>query len=669
MTPVRLLRSCVETLVGFLLWPAFFSIISPFLVAVLSPWIALGLCSSDTAVGVPPSLLAWRRLPYLILPMVLVDLPIAVFCIATFLIELLLFRNPFILAICSLCRRASLPNREPAPPDSEAGLDVRERSRSNTNDGARYRRHTSIWAALEGDGDKVRPGDVRLISLNWLMALAERGGVLPRRQELPEEAFLSSAQLRRIEQGARRGFNLSGVEEANERLGEEPSISSLFAFVASYCGRKRNPDGLLPIISVSYCWLEAAHPDREGRQLQLLSRKLRGLYGGRGLLGACREYGFADMGVFLDWCSGYQKDPLLFAERPREYEASRSGEEKAAFGRMLENTMDLWYAHRSVTVVLLTQLPDELPAGFDRSRTYDTRGWTTFERCSAELGAKPASLGFAKWKLVIDVANDDGGAQRRLPATPERMATLLAACRFTNGADSAAVLALYEMTANAVLGTVEKLNYMGLPLVRGDAWTSPALLAEALNYCESLRHLVILGTRLDDEGVAELAAGLEDSSLPALVTLSVAHNRFGARGVGSLCDVFHRGVAPTLQMLDVVLTPIGDEGAVALAAALAMGKPYHALVLAHCDVGDEGAMALAAALPATGQGCRVIAPFNRIGLAGQAALLEALEAKHGPQPGHAMVVMQVNLLPWSTPLMRVWGRGWRRVTESGRFII
>ena len=169
--------------------------------------------------------------------------------------------------------------------------------------------------------------------------------------------------------------------------------------------------------------------------------------------------------------------------------------------------------------MLLTQLPDELPAGFDRSRTYDTRGWTTFERCSAELGAKPASLGFAKWKLVIDVASDDGGAQRRLPATPERMATLLAACRFTNGADSAAVLALYEKTAKAVLGTVEVLSYHGLPLVRGDAWTSPALLAEALNYCESLRTLVVLGNRLDDEGMAELAAGLEDGALPALRSL------------------------------------------------------------------------------------------------------------------------------------------------------
>ena len=229
------------------------------------------------------------------------------------------------------------------------------------------------------------------------------------------------------------------------------------------------------------------------------------------------------------------------------------------------------------------------------------------------------------------------------------------------------MLALYEKTAKAVLGTVEKLDYMGLPLVRGDAWTSPALLAEALNHCESLRSLVLTGNRLDDEGVAELAAGLEDGALPALESLGVGANRFGARGVGALCGVFHRGVAPALQLLDVGLTPIGDEGTVALAAALATGKPSHGLALGLCDVGDEGAMALAAALPAAGQGCRVIAIGNRICLAGQAALLDALEAKHGPQlVGHGIAVMQVNLLPRSYALVRAWGRGWRRVIESGR---
>jgi len=232
------------------------------------------------------------------------------------------------------------------------------------------------------------------------------------------------------------------------------------------------------------------------------------------------------------------------------------------------------------------------------------------------------------------------------------------------------VLALYEKTAKAVLGTVEKLDYMGLPLVRGDAWTSPALLAEALNHCESLRTLVLVGTRLDDEGVAELAAGLDDGALPALENLFFNANRFGARGVGALCGVFHRGVAPALQTLMLSFTSIGDEGAEALAAALAAGTPSHGLTLGWCDVGDEGAMALAAALPAAGQRCRVVAPWNRIGLAGQAALLEALEAKHGPQlVGHALAVLNVSLLPWSSPLNRALGRGWRRVVESGRLII
>ena len=249
------------------------------------------------------------------------------------------------------------------------------------------------------------------------------------------------------------------------------------------------------------------------------------------------------------------------------------------------------------------------------------------------------------------------------------MATLLAGCRFTNGADSSTVLSLYEKTAKAVLGTVENVQYIGLPLVRGDAWTSPALLADALNYCESLRDLSLMGNRLDDEGVAELAAGLEDGALPALQTLYLPANRFGARGVGSLCGAFHRGVAPALQMLDVAATPIGKEGAVALAVALATGKPSHGLNLQWCDVGDEGAMALAAALPAAAEGCRVNASFNRMGLAGQAVLLEALEAKHGPQPGNGIAVLQVNLLPWSYPLVRVLGRGWRRVNESGRFTI
>ena len=161
----RLLRSCVDTLGKLVLWPAVILIVLPFYVLIFSPFIALGLCSSDAAVGVPPALLAWRRLPYLI-PMVLfVELPIAALFIAAQLIEGLFLRGPLTLAVYSLCRRASqLPYRQLTSPEAES-VHARERSRANTDDGARYREHDSIWAALEGDGDKVRPGDVRLITV------------------------------------------------------------------------------------------------------------------------------------------------------------------------------------------------------------------------------------------------------------------------------------------------------------------------------------------------------------------------------------------------------------------------------------------------------------------------------------------------------------------------
>ena len=104
---------------------------------------------------------------------------------------------------------------------------------------------------------------------------------------------------------------------------------------------------------------------------------------------------------------------------------------------------------------LLTELPDKVPAGCKKARSYETRGWfalmaartlycllcvpplltvtctpvlsprrTMFERCSAEL-AKSFKLQKAKWKLVIDIADKGGGAQRRLPTTPERFAKVL----------------------------------------------------------------------------------------------------------------------------------------------------------------------------------------------------------------------------------------------------
>ena len=116
------------------------------------------------------------------------------------------------------------------------------------------------------------------------------------------------------------------------------------------------------------------------------------------------------MGVFIDWGSLYQKDPALFdssetpeakpeAERAafeadlkakrkfyggEAYEKSRSPEEKAGFLRSLEETMDVWYAHQMIVSLFATLLPDWYTAKAD-ARVYESRGWTFFERSSAEL--------------------------------------------------------------------------------------------------------------------------------------------------------------------------------------------------------------------------------------------------------------------------------------------
>ena len=102
-------------------------------------------------------------------------------------------------------------------------------------------------------------GDVRLLSLNWLVKHAATGKPLPRRQELPEAAFADVAALRR----------------AHGALPKE---------VAAV---------VLPILSISYTWLSADHPDATGEQLRHIVDTLRPH------AAEWREF-FVDVGVFLE---------------------------------------------------------------------------------------------------------------------------------------------------------------------------------------------------------------------------------------------------------------------------------------------------------------------------------------------------------------------------------
>ena len=85
-----------------------------------------------------------------------------------------------------------------------------------------------------------------------------------------------------------------------------------------------------------------------------------------------------------------------------------------------------------------------------------------------------------------------------------------------------------------------------------------------------------------------------------------------------------------LARIDIVGTSAGTSASAT--ASILVGGDDRARV-ANSDVGDQGATALAAALLESGAVCQVLCCLNHIGLAGQSALLQVLEAKHSASLG------------------------------------
>jgi len=367
-----------------------------------------------------------------------------------------------------------------------------------------------------------------------------------------------------------------------------------------------------------------------------------------GLLGVCQAYGFRDMGVFFDWASLFQKDPKmwtpaeLIAEEKRTEDQRRAvelyheskTEAQAQAVKFALGTLDLWYAHAKTTVVLLTELPEKLPESFDKKRTYDSRGWTTYERCSAEL-CKTFRLQKAGWPLVIDLGKKRA-ALRRLPTTPERMEELFKKCSFTNGADRVQVLEKYKKTARAVLGGVKELSFFGIPFDPKDPWRSPERLGQALNFCVNLKRLDLNFTGLTDEHLASISGVLSSRALPQLEQLFLGFNHLGPRGVEALGSALVSGAAPGLKLMFLVANDLGDAGLQSFAAFIAMGMAPELQLfdLSFNDIGDAGAVALADAVRlrlASGEckgGTIFQCGFNHVGMRGRLALSAAVKIKN-----------------------------------------
>jgi len=459
-----------------------------------------------------------------------------------------------------------------APPSSEA---------------ERYTQPASIWQALG-------TGRVRLVRSSWLVTWSKAGNALPRRQELPEEAFIS-------------------VQELQQMVGSG------------------NLDGVLPIIAISFCWLTPAQPDPEGKQLATVAATLEQEQP------KYAKTGFSDMGVFWDWLSIYQMDPQLWrpfitgpakkeeAEQSpeervqtRAYRDSRTEEEQSDFRWALHQTMDLWYAHQGTVVYMLTKLPE----GATRKVGYHDSGWTTYERCSAEQ-IKKFWLRVA-WKLVLDLGVADSAKARSWPVGPDDFDELIKTREFTNGSDRDAVKALYRKMSIGQLGSVKELDFDGMsPPTMDDA----RRLGGCLNLCVRLKSLDVRGIGMSDEACTWMFSVLAKGGLTQLTVLSLRDNQIGDAGVKSLAEACASGALAQLEVLDLGGNRIGDAGVTALAQSCARGAlpQLQELYLMYNQIGDAGVTALAEAF---GRGALAQLKSlqlwdNQIGDAGVKALAEA----------------------------------------------
>ncbi|CAK0910163.1 unnamed protein product, partial [Prorocentrum cordatum] len=347
---------------------------------------------------------------------------------------------------------------------------------------------------------------VRLLRLSWLLSRPGQPAALPCRQALPEEAFVGAEELERV-------WEASGYGGA--------------------------VDGALPVVAFSLCWDTPQHPDPEGVQLGLATRALARQ--ASRYRRACGSFGgFSEVGVFWDWGSLLQERPVEPAVEPAPEEpqgmgqraggASRTPEEKEAYDYALRETMDLWYAHAGTTVFLLTQHPKERRC--TRENGHEASGWTTFERCSAEL-VKRTRRHEAGWKAVVELAGaaDVRAAERRWPVGPDEFDELIEARAFSVATDRHVVKGLFRRTCESQLSVAEALDLEGM---RPPTAREAAGLGGCLALCARLRALELHGTPLSEAACAALFGRLPQGALPSVRRLVLSGSELGAAGLQAL---------------------------------------------------------------------------------------------------------------------------------------
>ena len=210
------------------------------------------------------------------------------------------------------------------------------------------RKPKDSWALSGGGAIAQLMEKTPLIDLEWVIDLIELGGTVPRCQDVPNAAVLTASTVWRL------------------------AIGTEFR--------------QLPVLVLSYPWLDFWHPDRLGAQLRGLLKVFKAY------LNHLRE----DHGPH---CTvGLMMDFLCLPQKPFTTDA-----ERARFGESL-HSINEWYFHPCTKVLVVSTPPPE-GAKYTNTRLHEARGWCYFEKCAAMAVKHHSCL----WDVagLVDLPNDE----------------------------------------------------------------------------------------------------------------------------------------------------------------------------------------------------------------------------------------------------------------------
>ena len=149
--------------------------------------------------------------------------------------------------------------------------------------------------------------------------------------------------------------------------------------------------------------------------------------------------------------------------------------------------------------------------------------------------------------------------------------------------------------------------------------------ARLLRVSGSLALLWLDGNSIGDEGAKALAAAVASSG--SMATLSLGGNAIGDVGAKALADAIR--VSGSMATLGLSHNRIGDEGAKAIAEALVASGSMDMLGLTENQIGDVGAKAITEAVMSSGSIASLYLGRNRIGDAAKQSLRDAVQGRQG----------------------------------------